>query len=59
MTLSKAAEAEEAWGEKRVFGKTREGIIRSTLMVDEEGKITKVFRRVKPVGDAKEVLSFF
>jgi len=55
VTLSKA---DGPWGEKRVFGKNREGIIRSTFMMDEEGKIMKVFRRVKPDGHAKEVLPF-
>ena len=54
----KVAETYGAWGEKRMFGKTREGILRSTFVIDEEGNIIKVFRRVKPEGHAKEVLAF-
>ena len=52
------AEIYGAWGEKTVFGKTREGILRSTLIIDEEGKITKIFRNVKPEGHAAEVLEY-
>jgi peroxiredoxin Q/BCP len=52
------AEMYGAWGEKTVFGKTREGILRSTFIIDEEGKITKVFRNVKPEGHAAEVLEY-
>ena len=43
-----AAEAYGAWGEKKNYGKTYMGIIRSSFLVDEEGKIAQVAYSVKP-----------
>jgi len=45
-----------AWGEKKMYGKSYEGIIRSTFVIDHQGKIVKVFPKVKPEDHAKEVL---
>ena len=42
------AEAYGAWGEKKMYGKTYEGIIRSHFAVDEEGRLTEVKLKVKP-----------
>jgi peroxiredoxin Q/BCP len=42
------AEAYGAWGEKKMFGKTTMGIIRSSFFIDEEGKIAGVWYKVKP-----------
>jgi peroxiredoxin Q/BCP len=42
------AEAYGAWGEKTIFGKTREGIIRSHFAVDEEGRLMERDLNVKP-----------
>jgi peroxiredoxin Q/BCP len=39
-----------AWGEKKLYGKTVEGVIRSTFVVDEEGKISHAFYNVKATG---------
>ena len=47
-----------AWGEKKNYGKTYEGIIRSTFVIDEQGKVTKAFTNVKPEGHAQEVLQY-
>ena len=46
-----------AWGEKKMFGKSYEGILRSTFIVDEEGKIVKVFPKVTPKDHSREVLA--
>jgi peroxiredoxin Q/BCP len=46
-----------AWGEKKMYGKSYEGIIRSTFVIDSQGKIIKVFPKVKPTDHAKEVLA--
>jgi len=46
-----------AWGEKKMYGKSYEGIIRSTFVIDNQGKIIKVFPKVKPEDHAKEVLA--
>ena len=50
------AEMYGAWGEKRSFGRTYEGILRTTFVIDEEGVVAKVFENVKPEGHAAEVL---
>lgn len=44
----KVAEAYGAWGEKKMYGKTVEGILRSHFAIDEEGKIAELERKVKP-----------
>jgi len=45
-----------AWGEKSMYGKTYEGIIRSTFVIDEKGTIIKAWPKVKPEDHALEVL---
>lgn len=45
-----------AWGEKKLYGKTYMGIIRSTFILDEDGIVMKVFPKVSPEGHADEVL---
>jgi peroxiredoxin Q/BCP len=42
------AEAYGAWGEKKNYGKTSMGIIRSSFLIDEAGKIAQVAYKVKP-----------
>ncbi len=46
-----------AWGEKKMLGRTYDGILRTTFVIDEEGRIAKVFANVKPEGHAQEVLA--
>ena len=50
------AEAYGAWGEKKMYGRTYMGIIRSTYVIDEEGTIAKVFPKVTPKGHSQQVL---
>jgi len=50
------AEAYGAWGEKKMYGKTYEGILRTTFVVDEDGRIEHVFQKVKPKGHGDQVL---
>jgi peroxiredoxin Q/BCP len=45
-----------AWGEKSMYGKTYEGILRSTFVFGPDGKLKKVFPKVKPEGHAEEIL---
>jgi thioredoxin-dependent peroxiredoxin len=47
------------WGKKQFMGREYMGVNRSTFLVDEKGKILKVFEKVKPTGHAKEVLIAF
>jgi len=42
------AEAYGAWGEKKMYGKTYEGIIRSAFLIDEDGKIEQAWPKVSP-----------
>lgn len=45
-----------AWGEKKMYGKTYEGILRSTYIIDETGRIARVFPKVTPAKHSQEVL---
>ena len=51
------AEMYGAWGEKEMYGRTYMGILRSTFVIDEEGRIIKVFPKVKPKNHSQEVLA--
>ncbi|HSR34371.1 MAG TPA: thioredoxin-dependent thiol peroxidase [Anaerolineae bacterium] len=51
------AEVYGAWGEKKMYGKSYMGILRSTFVIDEEGMIVKVFPKVKPKDHSREVLA--
>jgi peroxiredoxin Q/BCP len=39
-----------AYGEKKLYGKTVEGVIRSTIVVDEDGKVALAQYNVKATG---------
>lgn len=43
---------------KTTYGKTREGIERSTFVIDEEGRIVRVFRGVRVEGHVSELVEF-
>ena len=47
------------WGKKQFMGREYLGVTRSTFLVDEKGKIFKIYPKVKPVGHSKEVLDDF
>jgi len=49
-------EAYGVWKEKKNYGKTYMGIERSTFLIDKEGKIAKVWRKVRVKGHVAEVL---
>jgi thioredoxin-dependent peroxiredoxin len=53
------AEAYGVWGEKKFMGRTYMGVHRTTFLIDEKGKIKKVFEKVKPEDHASEVLDAF
>jgi thioredoxin-dependent peroxiredoxin len=44
------------WVEKSMYGKTSLGIERATFLMDGEGRIAQVWRKVKAAGHAAEVL---
>jgi peroxiredoxin Q/BCP len=45
-----------AWAEKRMYGKTFLGIVRSTVLIDPEGKVAHHWPKVRAKGHADEVL---
>jgi len=47
----------DAWGTKTLYGKTYEGVIRSTVLVDPKGRIAWHWPKVSPAGHAAEVLA--
>ncbi|HSD46414.1 MAG TPA: thioredoxin-dependent thiol peroxidase [Pyrinomonadaceae bacterium] len=53
------AESYGVWGEKKFMGRTYMGVLRTTFLIDEKGKIKKVFEKVKPEDHASEVLEAF
>ena len=46
-----------AWGEKSMYGKKTVGVIRSTFLVDEDGRIARAWYHVKADGHAAKVLA--
>jgi peroxiredoxin Q/BCP len=50
-------EAYGAWGEKSMYGRTFQGILRTTVLVGADGRIRKIWRHVKVDGHADEVLA--
>ncbi len=65
LTVDLATDAEEGglsdelgvWAEKRMYGKTYMGMVRSTYLLDAEGKIARIWPKVKVKGHAEEVLA--
>lgn len=49
-TEKEVIKAYGAWGLKKNYGKEYEGLIRSTFVVDESGKIAKIYKNVKAKG---------
>ena len=47
------------WGKKKFMGREYMGVIRSTFLVDDKGKIFKIYPKVKPAGHSKQVLEDF
>ncbi|MBQ3530777.1 MAG: thioredoxin-dependent thiol peroxidase [Oscillospiraceae bacterium] len=54
----KVIEAFGAWQEKKNYGKTYFGTVRSTFIIDENGIIEKVMPKVKPDTNAAEILEY-
>ncbi len=47
------------WGKKKFMGHEYMGVFRSTFLVNQKGKIFKIYPKVKPSGHSKEVLKDF
>lgn len=53
----RVAEAYGVWGERSYMGRKYMGIERTTFVIDEDGVVAKVLRRVKPARHADDVLA--
>jgi len=45
------------WGKKSMYGREYEGIHRTTFLIDHEGKIVRIFEKVKPSTHSEELLN--
>ncbi len=45
-----------AWGEKKMYGKTYEGVLRTTYIIDEEGKIIHIIDKVNTKDHTSQIL---
>jgi peroxiredoxin Q/BCP len=52
----KVAEAYGVWGEKKMYGKSFMGIIRSSFLVDENGNIENVWYKISPKDTVPELM---
>jgi peroxiredoxin Q/BCP len=46
-----------AWGEKSMYGRTFQGILRTTVLIGADGRIIRIWRHVRVDGHADEVLA--
>jgi peroxiredoxin Q/BCP len=51
------AEAYGVWQEKSMYGRKYWGVVRTTFVIDDAGRIERVYEKVKPQGHAATVLS--
>ncbi len=47
------------WGEKKFMGRTFDGVLRTTFVIDEQGKIEQIFRKVDTKNHATQILEQF
>ena len=52
-----AIQAYGVWQEKKLYGKVSMGVVRTTFIIGEEGKIEKIMPKVKPDTNAAEILA--
>jgi thioredoxin-dependent peroxiredoxin len=51
-----AAEKYGVWGEKKLYGKVYMGIIRSSFLIDEKGKVAHAWYKISPKDTPKKLL---
>jgi len=54
----KICQAYGVWMEKNMYGRKYMGVARTTYIINKEGRIAKIFEKVKPQGHNEEVLEF-
>jgi thioredoxin-dependent peroxiredoxin len=58
-TNSQISQKYGVFNQKKIMGKESMGVNRTTFLIDEVGKIVKIFYKVKPKGHSAEVLEYF
>ena len=53
-----AIQAYGVWQEKKLYGKVSMGVVRTTYIIDEQGRIEQVMPKVKPDTNAAEILAY-
>ena len=53
-----AIKAYDVWQEKKLYGKVSMGVVRTTVVIDENGAIEKALPKVKPDTNAAEILAY-
>lgn len=51
-------QAYDVWKEKKLYGKVSMGVVRTTYIIDEDGRIEKTMEKVKPDTNAEEILAY-
>jgi len=53
----RAIEAYDVWAEKQMYGRSYMGVVRSTFLIDRDGRIARIWRGVRVPGHVAEVLA--
>ncbi|MBQ5310984.1 MAG: peroxiredoxin [Oscillospiraceae bacterium] len=56
-TERKAIETYDVWKEKKLYGKTSMGVVRTTYLIDENGIITEAHEKVRAADDPSDMLA--
>lgn len=46
-----------AWGLKKMYGREYEGVLRTTYLIGADGKIVKIYKKIKPAAHSAEILA--
>ncbi len=52
----KVCELYGVWGKKQMYGREYDGVLRTTYLIGKDGKVKKVFEKVKPAEHSAEIL---
>ena len=58
-TDKKVSKMFDVWSKKKFMGREYMGVVRSSFLVNEKGRIFKLYSRVKPAGHSQQVLKDF
>lgn len=58
-TEKKILEAYGVWAEKSMYGRTYMGVLRTTFVIDEQGKIEQIFSKVKTKAHTEQILEAY